>query len=78
MDAELRKITAVRWRNFLSTTEGKEGLEYVKSKAPRVTRGDSHGMVFDAGRVEGFGEALDRLGDILQPKEIIQDKDLEN
>lgn len=65
MIEEVRRVTNLRWRNFLATQEGQEGLAFVREQAPRVTKGDADGMVFDAGRIEGYLLCLDRIVELI-------------
>lgn len=65
MATELRKITQLKWRSFLASPEGQEGMLYLRENSPRVQKGAEHEMVFDSGRVEGYALSLDRISEVI-------------
>lgn len=74
---ELPKAIRLSWRRFVSTDAGKEGLLALRENSPSITRGDQHQMIFDAGRVEGYKQALDAIYSILAVREE-KEENLEN
>jgi hypothetical protein len=67
---ELRKVTQLAWRKIMLTEEGKEAMLFLREKAPSIIKSDADQMIFDAGRVEGYKQALDNLSNIIasEPK----------
>lgn len=74
---ELRKLTTLRWRAFLATPEGQEGMLFLREKSPRVQRGEAHEMVFDSGKVEGYSKCLDTISEVIGVKDV-EAEDIEN
>ncbi len=65
MAQELSKNTKLAWRRLLIGEAGTEGMLVLRERAPRVTgNGDSHKIVFDSGKAEGFLLALDYIYDL--------------
>ena len=62
---ELRKITSLQWRRFLATEHGIEGMLFLREHIPSINKGPSEGMIFDAGRVEGYKQAVDMISEII-------------
>lgn len=77
MEVELRKAVQLAWRRFLQSEFGIEGLLYLRGRAPKIGRGDSHAIIFDAGRVEGYREGMDGMSD-MAGKEPVKHDSLEN
>lgn len=75
--SDLRKVVEIAWRRHLSSESGLEGMNYLRSATPGVSRGDQYQMIFDAGVSEGYKQALNRIADI-SPVEPIPEKSLEN
>ena len=67
----------------MSSEQGVRGLAWLHSQVPAVIKGDSHEIIFDAGRAQGAKEMLDRITQMLAaapdaPKEIESGNDLFN
>lgn len=76
---ELKKISSLKWRQFLATDAGMEGMLYMRERTPSVIGGDSTQIIFEAGKSEGYKFALDRISEVIAidiNKD--QDKNLEN
>lgn len=76
----VRRITTLRWRTFLSSPEGIEGVSYLRDTAPRGSGSEPHTIIFGAGKTEGYAECMDRLIGIpdIEPGKTPFDSDLEN
>jgi hypothetical protein len=66
---ELRKVVTLAWRKFLAGEAGIEGMLFLREKTPSIVRGDQHQMIFDAGRVEGYKQAIDTISELLAVKQ---------
>lgn len=56
---EISKATSLRWRNFLKSPEGIEGLLFLNEMVPGIQKDAlAHNMVYDSGKAEGFRYAL--------------------
>jgi hypothetical protein len=78
--AELKKITQLSWRKFLSTEAGRDGLLYLREKAPSIHAGESHEIIFAAGKVEGYKDCVDTISEVIgaeQEKPLSTDNDYE-
>lgn len=62
---ELTPAITKSWRKFLLTEEGRDGMLFLREKTPGVSVGDSHNIIFQAGRAEGFKSAVDTISEIL-------------
>ncbi len=51
---------------------------FLREKVPSVLSGESHAIIFGAGKAEGFKIALDTISELLTMREAIPDSDLEN
>lgn len=70
---ELRKITQLAWKKFLSSEEGKEGLLWLHQRIPTISKGPSDEVLFEAGRAQGRRDGLVDISEMLatpQNKEI--------
>jgi hypothetical protein len=74
---ELRKVTRLAWRKFLASEYGSEGMLHLRESTPSIPSGDSHQIIFNAGRVEGYKQALDHISQILAVQEQVEQR-LEN
>jgi hypothetical protein len=54
----LDKASKLAWRKFLASDAGKDGLLYLSFKIPPIRAGDANAIVFSAGKVEGFRDAI--------------------
>lgn len=57
----------------MNTDAGREGMLFLRERVPSILKGDQHQMIFDAGRVEGYKQAIDTISELLvlvQQKEI--------
>lgn len=78
MATELRKMTQLAWRRLIISEHGKEGLLVLKERAPRVAQtSEAHSLIFQAGKVEGWNEALNAIYELITP-DTPSDNDLEN
>lgn len=68
---ELKKVTQLSWRKFLLSDPGTEGMLYLREKAPSIHTGTSEAIIFEAGRAQGFRDALDAIANVIgvEPKE---------
>ena len=66
---ELQKADRLAWRRFISTSSGTDGLLALRENTPSIQRGDQYQMIYDAGRVEGYKQALDAINSILAVRE---------
>ena len=75
---ELSRATQLAWRKFLISDAGVEGMLFLREKTPSVSKGESHAIAFDAGRVDGYKAAVDTISEIIavrQQKEEVADND---
>lgn len=78
MATELSRSTQLSWRKFLLTEAGVEGMLFLREKTPSVSKGESHAIAFDAGRVDGYKLGIDTISEIIairQQKEEVADND---
>lgn len=78
MATEITKSTQLAWRKFLQSEAGVEGMLFLREKTPSVSKGESHAIAFDAGRVDGYKLACDTISEIIairQQKEEVADND---
>lgn len=71
---ELRKITKLRFRQFLDTEAGKEGMLYLREQTPSIHAGDSTTIVFAAGITEGYKRAIDMISEVISLEEVKNEK----
>lgn len=65
MAFELRRATRQAWRKFLHSEPGVGGLLFLREQAPSVGGGgESHSIIFQAGKVEGYREAINKIYEI--------------
>lgn len=57
----LSKGAQIAFRKLLSSDSGMEVMLYLRQTAPSVTKGESHDIIFEAGVVEGYRRAIDKL-----------------
>lgn len=77
MPLEPKKKTQLDWRRHLLTPEGIEGMLFLREGTPSISKGPADEMIFDAGKVEGFKMAVDRISELLA-SEVKKDIDVEN
>ncbi len=78
MSTELRKITKLSWRRLINSEHGTEGILWVKEQAPRIAAsGEAHSIIFQAGKAEGYVEAIDKIYQLIAP-DSTPDQDIEN
>lgn len=65
----LRKITRMSWRKFLSTEFGQEGMLYLRERIPNVSVSDANSMIFQAGKAEGYKEAINMISEVISIQE---------
>jgi hypothetical protein len=79
MATELKKITSLKWRQFLDTEAGREGMLWLREQQPGIHgKGEVHEVVFSAGFSEGYKKTLDKISDLLAGEKKAEDKNLEN
>lgn len=67
---DLQTVTQLKWRQFLATEAGIEGMLFLRENEPSVTKGQQpHDMIHDGGRIEGYKECLMKITDILAIKQ---------
>jgi hypothetical protein len=74
---ELKKITQLTWRKHLLSNEGIEGMLFLRERQPRISKGSADEMIFEAGKVEGYKQALDTISEIIAA-EVKKDQNLDN
>lgn len=62
---EIKKVTALAWRRFLLSEAGIEGQLVLRERAPNITPGESHNIVFQAGIVEGWKRAIEAMHEMI-------------
>lgn len=62
---ELTKSTTLAWRRHIASDAGTEGMLFLRERVPTINKGEQHQMIFDAGRVEGYKQAIDTISEIL-------------
>lgn len=64
---ELKRTTNLSWRRHLLTEPGIEGMLYLRERTPVIVKGDADatGIIFDAGRTQGWKDCLDAIADII-------------
>lgn len=77
MSVELKKITNLRWRAFLGTDAGIEGMLFLREQVPTIIKGQPHEIQFDAGFTMGYLKCLDTISEIIA-NEVVKDSDVEN
>ncbi len=65
MASELKKTTKLRWRAFLGSEAGMEGMLYLREKIPGIQKGEFHEVAFDAGFSQGFIKAIDTIPELI-------------
>lgn len=71
---ELKKVTSLAWRRFLSSEAGIEGMLYLRENTPKIGRGAPHEIQYDAGVNQGYVMCLDTIPQVLA---IEQTKDVD-
>lgn len=74
---EITPKVTLSWRKFLLSDEGVKGILFLRERVPTVSVGDSHNIIFAAGKAEGYKNAIDTISEILamaKPK----DEEIEN
>ncbi len=74
---EIKKVVTLAWRKFIGSEAGTEGMLFLREKTPSIQKGDQYQMIFDAGRVEGYKQAIDTISEILAVKQE-EEKNAEN
>jgi hypothetical protein len=74
---ELTRADNIAWRRFLATQSGINGMLSLRERIPSVTKFDQSGIIFDAGRTQGYKEALDAISEVIGVVEEKQ-QELEN
>lgn len=72
MSTEVTPKITLSWRKFLQSDEGVKGMLYLREHVPTISVGDSHNIIFAAGKSEGYKNAIDTISEILamaKPKE---------
>lgn len=54
----------------MSTSEGQEGLTFLRESVPTIACEDSHQIIFNAGRAQGWADCLKKLEEIIGVKEV--------
>jgi len=62
---ELKKQTQLDWRRHLLTPEGIEGMLFLREGMPSIHKGPADEMIFEAGIVEGYKKAIDRISEVI-------------
>lgn len=62
---ELTKSTTLAWRRHIGSDAGTEGMLFLRERTPSINKGEQHQMIFDAGRVEGYKQAIDTISELL-------------
>lgn len=62
---ELKKVTTMAWRKLLASEAGMEGMLYLREHIPSIHKGTADEMIFDAGRSEGYKQAIDVISEVI-------------
>lgn len=63
---DLEKPTTLAWRKFQLTEHGINGMLWLREQEPSVKPStEAHTMIFDAGRVQGYKDCLDKILQLL-------------
>jgi hypothetical protein len=58
---EIRKTTALKWRQLLGAPEGIEGMLYLRENIPSISGADPTALAFSAGKNQGYIHAIDSI-----------------
>jgi hypothetical protein len=58
---KITKVTALKWRQMLSTQEGVEGMLYLRENIPSINGEDATAILFSAGINQGYTKAIDAI-----------------
>lgn len=79
MSLEVKKITHLKWRQFLDTEAGKEGVAWLHEMQPSIPKGQPHEVQYDGAFSEGYRYCLSKITNLLAVEpESNADKNLEN
>jgi hypothetical protein len=77
--SEVRKVTKLAWRKFLSTEYGQEIMLALREDIPSINgTGDAHRIVFQAGITEGHRLYITKLLDLADVTDGEKPDDIEN
>ena len=74
---ELSKVSQVALRRFLQSDAGKDTMLALLESLPFTSRGESHLVIFDAGKIDGFRDCIEKLKNLAEPP-VRQDTSPEN
>jgi hypothetical protein len=75
----LSKATRLAWRKFLSSEAGAEGLLYLETNDPVIgSDGDSTKIIFAAGRVQGYKDAIRKIPRLVEIAETLNQEEENN
>lgn len=72
------KKTIIAWRRFLASPEGSAGMLYLRERVPSIQPGESHNIIFSAGKVEGYKNAVDTVSELLTLRSATENVEIEN
>jgi len=82
---ELNRAVQLKWRQHLASEAGLVGMLFLREHTPTVSKlsiggiqSQQHDIVFDAGRVEGYRQALDTIENMIAVNDAAKEPDLEN
>lgn len=61
----VKKVTTLAWRRFLLSEAGIEGQLVLRENCPPVVPGDSHNIIFAAGRAEGWKLCIEAMHNLI-------------
>lgn len=74
---QIKKVTQLAWRKLLLSDAGIEGMLVLREQTPGVSIGDSHNIIFQAGKAEGYKLALETIQNLIAAEDT-KPEDLEN
>jgi len=74
---QIKKVTQLAWRKLLLSEAGIEGMLVLREMTPGVSVGDSHNIIFQAGKAEGYRMALETIHNFIAAEES-KPEDIEN
>ena len=58
----------------MQTEAGVEGMLFLRERTPSISKGDADGIIFDAGKVEGYKNAVDTISEIIAVRQQKEEK----
>ena len=75
---ELKRVTKLAWRKHLLSEHGVEGMLALRERTPSIGGGgEAHQIIFQAGKAQGFVDAINAIYEIASANEERSISDLE-